>query len=447
MPVADLFIGWFDFIYFFCILNACLALLEIWFFGRFTVQIVKWYHYVGYILLIYLLSAIELFTRSAFPVSTLLELGTLFLFGWLAFKCPPSSSASAAILSICIMQVVNGIFQSLLNIVLTLLFPYTMVLTVISSLLVMAAVFFSYQLALKWLKDRKAPMLRYMLILLLPIFFVLLVMQQVFTTYGSTVTVSSDGTRISPDVNDWTMLIIQIAAYLCLFAVLFAYKELLQSFALQIRNTLLEQQVNVQANSVQEMQMRYELTRTFRHDLNGHWTVLGGFLKTGENEKALEYLGKLTTMSDQLSFPCQTGNAVLDMLLTNKLGIAHQKGINVDCTVKIPANCLINDMDLCIVFSNAVDNAVKACSSKSKTHPYLTLKTVQKGNFFLIEIENSRLDDNVIIKGSGIGLDSIKAVAEKYNGTVRIEKDTKMFRLNVLFIIPLQSNSISLQSS
>lgn len=81
MPVADLFIGWFDFIYFFCILNACLALLEIWFFGRFTVQIVKWYHYVGYILLIYLLSAIELFTRSAFPVSTLLELGTLFLFG------------------------------------------------------------------------------------------------------------------------------------------------------------------------------------------------------------------------------------------------------------------------------------------------------------------------------------------------------------------------------
>ncbi|WP_166432489.1 sensor histidine kinase [Lacrimispora amygdalina] len=311
----------------------------------------------------------------------------------------------------------------------------------------MAAVFFSYQLALKWLKDRKAPMLRYMLILLLPILFVLLVMQQVFTTYGSTVTVSSDGTRISPDINDWTMLIIQIAAYLCLFAVLFAYKELLQSFALQMRNTLLEQQVNVQANSVQEMQMRYELTRTFRHDLNGHWTVLGGFLKTGENEKALEYLGKLTTMSDQLSFPCQTGNAVLDMLLTNKLGIAHQKGINVDCTVKIPPNCLINDMDLCIVFSNAVDNAVKACSSKSKTHPYLTLKTVQKGNFFLIEIENSRLDDNVIIKGSGIGLDSIKAVAEKYNGTVRIEKDTKMFRLNVLFIIPLQSNSISLQSS
>lgn len=447
MPVTELFMGWFDFIYFFCILNAWLAWLEIWFFGRFTNRIVKWYHYAGYILVIYLLAAIELFTRAAFPVSTLLELGALFLFGWLALKCPTASSAAAAILAICIMQVVNGIFQSLLNIILTILFPYTLVFTVINGLFVMAAVFFSYQLALKWLKDGKVPMLRYIIILMLPILFVLLVMQHVFATYGNTVTVSSDGTRIFPDVNDWTMLIIQTSAYLCLFAVLFAYKELLKGFELQMRNTLLEQQVNIQFNSVQEMQIRYQLTRTFRHDLNGHLAVLGGFLKTGENEKAMEYLGKLTTMSDQLSFPCQTGNAVLDILLTNKLGIACQKGISVDCTVKIPGSSIIEDMDLCIVFSNAVDNAVKACSSESKMPQYLTLKTIQKGDFFMIEIENSRSDDIVQIKGSGIGIQSIKAVAEKYRGTVHIEKNPQTFRLNVLFIIPQQSDSISMQSS
>ncbi len=447
MPATELFMGWFDFIYFFCILNACLALLEIWFLGRFTIRIVKWYHYAGYILVIYLVAAMELFTRASFPVSTLLELGALFLFGWLALKCPPATSAAAAILAICIMQVVNGIFQSLLNIFLTILFPYTLVLTGINGVFVMTAVFFSYQLALKWLKDGKVPMLRYFLILMLPIFFVLLVMQHVFATYGNTVTVSSNGTRIFPDVNDFMMLVIQTTAYLCLFAVLFAYKELLEGFSLQMRNTLLEQQVNVQYDSVQEMQMRYELTRTFRHDLNGHLAVLGGFLKTGETKRAMEYLGKLTTLTDQLSFPCQTGNAVLDILLTNKLGIARQKGINVDCTVKIPDNSIIDDMDLCIVFSNAVDNAVKACSSESKTPQYLILKTVRKGDFFMIEIENSRSDDIVPVKGSGIGLQSIKAVAGKYHGTVHIEKDPQTFRLNVLFIISQQSDCISMQSS
>ena len=444
MPFTELFNRWFDFIYFFCFLNACLACMEVWFFSKFSNQKVKWYYFASYILIIYLLASIEISIRAAFPLSTLMELGALFLFGWLALKCAPAMSATAAILAICIMQVVNGIFQSLLSLLLTVLFPYTMVLTTISGLFVMITVFFSYRLVLTWLKDRKVPMLRYILILMLPILFVLLVMQHVFSVYGNTVTVSTNGTRISPVVNDWTMLIIQIAAYLCLFAVLFAYKELLEGLAFQMRNKLLEQQVNAQANSVQEMQMRYEMTRTFRHDLNGHWTVLGGFLKTGEADKALEYLGKLTTMSDQLTFPCQTGNAVLNILLTNKLGIAHQKGIDVDCTVKIPDNCMLDDMDLCILFSNAVDNAVKACIAGNQTSPFLTLKTIQKGDFFMIDIKNSCSDVFLPVSGTGIGLQSIKAVAEKYHGTVQIEKTPKAFQLTVLFLIPQHSDSISM---
>jgi sensor histidine kinase YesM len=418
--------------------------MEVWFFSRFSNQKIKWYYFASYILIIYLLASIEISIRAAFPLSTLMELGALFLFGWLALKCAPAMSATAAILAICIMQVVNGIFQSLLSLLLTVLFPYTMVLTTISGLFVMITVFFSYRLVLTWLKDRKVPMLRYILILMLPILFVLLVMQHVFSVYGNTVTVSTDGIRISPEVNDWTMLIIQIAAYLCLFTVLFAYKELLKGFELQMRNKLLEQQVNAQANSVQEMQMRYEMTRTFRHDLNGHWTVLGGFLKTGETEKALEYLMKLTTMSDQLTFPCQTGNAVLDILLTNKLGMARQKGIEVDCTVKIPDNCMIEDMDLCILFSNALDNAVKACIAGNQTSPFLTLKTIQKGDFFMIDIKNSYSDVFLPVSGTGIGLQSIHAVAEKYHGTVHIEKAPDAFCLNLLFLIPQHSDSISM---
>ncbi|WP_349674787.1 GHKL domain-containing protein [Lacrimispora sp.] len=447
MPFTELFNRWYDFIYFFCFLNACLACMEVWFFSRFSNQKVKWYSFASYILILYLLSSIEIFIRAPFPLSTLMELGTFFLFGWLVLKCAPAMSATAAILAICIMQVVNGIVQSLLSIILKVLFPYTMVLTTISGLFVMIIVFFSYRLVLTWLQDRKVPMQRYILILMLPILFVLLVMQHVFAVYGNTVTVSTDGTRISPDVNDWTMLVIQIAAYFCLFAVLFAYKELLEGFAFQMRNKLLEQQVIAQADSVHEMQMRYEMTRTFRHDLNGHWTVLGGFLKTGETEKAMDYLEKLTTLSDQLTFPCQTGNDVLNILLTNKLGIAHQKGIDVDCTVKIPDNCIIDDMDLCILFSNAVDNAVKACIAGNQTRPFLSLKTVQKGEFLMIDIKNSRSDVFFPVGGTGIGLQSIKAVVEKYHGRVHIEKTPETFRLNVLFLIPQHSDDISMHRS
>lgn len=440
--MIELFSSRLDFIFFFCILNACLALLEISFFSRFTNRPLKWHHYSSYVFAIYSLAVIEMNLHASFPMATIWELSTLFFFGYLVLKCPPTLSAITAILAISIMQVLNGIFQSLLSIVFTILLPYTVAIVMISALLVMVAVLFSYRLVLKWLDGRKVLMLRYVLILLLPVLFVLLVTQYVFMAYGNTVEVNSAGVRLLPDINDWAMLVIQIAAYFCLFAVLFAYKKLSEGFELQMRNALLEQQIHIQTDSIKEMQMRYKQTRAFRHDINNHWTVLGGFLKAGENQKALEYLNKLTMISDQLSFPCQTGNAMLDVLLTNKLGLARQEGIKVDCTVKIPEGDSIDDMDLCVVFSNAVDNAMNACSNMKGANQYLTLSALQKSDFFMIEIENSRSDDIVPSKGSGIGLENIKAVAEKYHGTVCIEKSQQMFRLNILFIIPLQSGNI-----
>jgi sensor histidine kinase YesM len=104
-------------------------------------------------------------------------------------------------------------------------------------------------------------------------------------------------------------------------------------------------------------------------------------------------------------------------------------------------------MDMCILFSNAVDNAVKACIAGNQTSPFLSLKTVQKGDFFMIDIENSRSDVFLPVSGTGIGLQSIKAVAEKYHGTVHIEKTPKTFRLNVLVLIPQHSGVISLHRS
>ncbi|QIB70333.1 GHKL domain-containing protein [Aminipila butyrica] len=442
MQITELFSGWLDFIFFFCILNACLAWLEISFFSKFTSCTATWCHHAGYVLIIYSLAVTEMHFQFSFPMATAFELAALFLFGWLVLKCQPALSAITTVLAICIMQVSNGIFQSLLSIVFTTLFSYTSILMAASGLSVMVVVFFSYRLVLTWLNGRRIFLLQYVLVLLLPIFFVLLVMQHVFAAYGNMVVINPEGTRIFPNVNDWTMLGIQIAAYFCLFAVLFAYKKLSEGFELQMRNALLEQQVHTQAISIQEMQLRYEQTRAFRHDLKGHWTVLGGFLKEGESQNALEYLGKLTSFSDQLSFPCQTGNIALDMLLTNKLGLARQKGIDVNCTVKIPGGNLLDALDLCIVFSNAVDNAINACSSVVQSNRYLTLSAVQKSGFFLIEIENSRTDKMMPTKGSGIGLESIKAVVKKYQGTVRIEKNLQMFRLNILFVIPRQPDDI-----
>ncbi|BAK97554.1 putative two-component histidine kinase [Oscillibacter valericigenes Sjm18-20] len=417
----------------FWILNGSLAWLEMYFFGKFVRQPLKWYHYAAYILTMYFIYGAEIQMRVLFPVSTLLELTVLFIFGCLILKCSPILSAITTILTISVMQVLNGIFQSIINLACTFLF-YPHILVPVCVILTLVAAFFSYRYIAK-LFSKKAPINWYMLNLLLPILFILLVIQHIFIIHGDPTATLSTG-------DNWCMLLIQIIAYFCLFSVLFAYRKLSDHYELQIQNALLEQEINMQKNYMQEVQTRYEKTAAFRHDIKNHWVVLMGLLKNGEIQNAFEYLNKLEAASDTFSFFCHTGNIVIDMLLANKLGLAQQNGIRVDCTMKLPGDDAIDNMDLCIVFANAVDNAIKACNTVKEGDQYIRLSAVQKGKLLMVEIENSRSVNDVKRKGTGIGLQNIKAVAEKYNGTVSVESNEKIFKLNILFIISLHSDSI-----
>ncbi|MHC1722121.1 MAG: sensor histidine kinase [Aminipila sp.] len=449
MEIFNISNNWFEFIFYFCILNGCLALFELGFFSRFINQAIKWYHYFIYVVMIYLICFVEIQIRVTFTVATVLELGALWGFGYFVLKCSPVLSAITTILTITIMQVVNGIFQSFASILCSFGFiqsKFIPFILLMSSILAMVTTFFSYRYVIKSFCVKETSMNQYVMILLIPILFVLLVVQHIFMTYGSTIVLNSTGERLFPKVNDLEMFFIQIVAYFCLIAVLFAYRKLAEGFNLQMQNALLEQQMGMQKDYMQEVQTRYEQTRAFRHDLKNHWTVLKGLIKNGDNQKASEYLNKLEFTTDMLNFPCQTGNTVIDMLLGNKLGIALQLGIKVECTARIPLHSQIDEMDLCIVFSNAIDNAIKACNSVQGNETYIILSAAQKGAFFMIEVKNTQSKKDNFLKGSGIGLNNIKAVAEKYNGTMSIESNADFFKLNVLFIIPLHPSDHSLQS-
>jgi sensor histidine kinase YesM len=95
--------------------------------------------------------------------------------------------------------------------------------------------------------------------------------------------------------------------------------------------------------------------------------------------------------------------------------------------VKIPSPCAIDNLDLCVIFSNAVDNAVKACEQIQSGDRYIRISGKQKGDLFLLEIENSCSDEYSYQKGSGIGLSNIETVAEKYHGAVDTEMEETWF--------------------
>ena len=47
--------------------------------------------------------------------------------------------------------------------------------------------------------------------------------------------------------------------------------------------------------------------------------------------------------------------------------------INENIDIKTLADCSVEDMDLCIILANAIDNAIQACIKEKNVHPEIVM--------------------------------------------------------------------------
>ena len=229
-----------------------------------------------------------------------------------------------------------------------------------------------------------------------------------------------------------------------LFCILFSYKKLQQIFRLSTEISLLEQQEHSLNQYVEEAKTRYDETKSFRHDIRNHIAVVKKLLQNGKLEEAITYMEDLDDMAEKMSFPCSTNNPVVDILVGNKLGIAKSMGIDVDCSLLLPYPCGVRDIDICIVLSNALDNAIHAVKSlDAGMEKYIRVSGRIQGDFLMMEIQNSFHGKGTFKKGTG--LSNVKKVAERYGGAMSIETQENVFVLHVLLIIPQHSESSTQQ--
>ena len=240
------------------------------------------------------------------------------------------------------------------------------------------------------------------------------------------------------------MLAMYFLGLASLFCILFSYKKQQQSFRLGTEISLLEQQEHSLNQYVEEAKTRYDETKSFRHDIRNHIAVVKKLLQNGKLEEAITYVEDLDDMAEKMSFPCSTNNPVVDILVGNKLGIAKSMGIDVDCSLPLPYPCGIRDIDICIVLSNALDNAIHAVKNLGTgIEKYIRVSGRIQGDFLMMEIQNSFHGKSVFKKGTG--LSNVKKVAEKYGGAMSIETQENVFVLHVLLIIPQHPESSTQQ--
>ena len=277
---------------------------------------------------------------------------------------------------------------------------------------------------LAWTEDSPTP---YIGLLLFPgLFFFaseLYILQTAYSFFAPVVSLAEAGRH-------GTLLLLQVMGLAALLCTLYAYRHLCRGFQAQAELQSLTQAAHAQKIYIAEARTRYEQTKAFRHDIKNHLSVLDGLLRSGKPEEGREYLKKLEAVSESLSFPYQTGNPVVDILLGEKLGLA--KEIAAEVSLVLPTPWGIDDFDLCVLFANALDNAITACHSCSG-EKIIHIGGKQQGDFYMLTFENACPEGP--LPPAGTGLSNIKAVAEKYHGAVLTEKAGEKFFLNVLLNI------------
>ena len=421
-----------------CLLGQCV--MHIAFVSRLTGKKQKMWHFVIYF---FLLCTIQWFFTTfdfhdVLPIGA--ELLVLYSVSRLALRNRQSVSWAAAILAVYISQLSFGIVNS----VEVMLFPRMIgkpllyLLVLLATLTVFAICACCCGAVLKFLsltEERQTP---YVGLLLFPgLFFFaaeLYILQTSYSVLPSSISLGEAGKH-------GALLVMQILGLAALLCTLYAYQHICHSFQTQAALRSLEQATQAQKNYIAEAQRRYEQTKAFRHDIANHLSVLDGLLNSKKLDESKAYLQKLKMASTSLSFPYQTGNPVVDILLSEKLGLA--KEITAEVTLLLPRPCGIDDFDLCVIFANALDNAINACQSAKGTK-LIRIHGERQGDFYMLAFENTCSDEP--LPPAGTGLSNIKSVAEKYHGATLTEKVGQRFSLNVLLNISLHPKNISEQT-
>ena len=402
------------------------GVMHIFFVSRLTGKKQKPLHFAVYLLLLTALQLVAV--RLSLSGTLSIAAGVLELYAVSRFSMgnQPSVSWLAAVLAFYVSQLSFGI----LNSVEAALFPRFIGSPLLYPLLLAAQVLFfalcagCYYAVLKfltWTEDSQTP---YIGLLLFPgLFFFaaeLYILQTAYSFFAPIVSLEEVGKHS-------TLLLLQVMGLAALLCTLYAYRHLCQGFQAQAELQSLTQAAQAQKIYIAEAQARYEQTKSFRHDIKNHLSVLDGLLWSGKLEEGREYLKKLDTVSESLSFPYQTGNPVVDILLGEKLGLA--KEIAAEVSLVLPKPCGIDDFDLCVLFANALDNAITACRANAGAKT-IRISGKQQGDFYMLTFENTCSDKPV--SPAGTGLSNIEAVARKYHGAALTEKNGGQFHLSVL---------------
>ena len=210
------------------------------------------------------------------------------------------------------------------------------------------------------------------------------------------------------------------------------------------RNAKLQQEnqfLSMQQQRYESLRTAIEEARQARHDMRHQLNQISALAEAGDLENLKSYLAKTVSRIPNLDM-CFCENRAADSVVGYYCAMAKRDEIPFRARLDLPETLPVDEIDMCLVLSNLLENALEASLRTAPGRRQIKLTAcVHADRILLIEVENAFdgevNEKNGVFRSSkrrenGIGIQSVTRIAEKAGGTSTFTHQNGTFSAKVM---------------
>lgn len=205
----------------------------------------------------------------------------------------------------------------------------------------------------------------------------------------------------------------------------------------KIEDYSMDRQLALQIKQYEALAEKIKTAKLQRHDMRYHLAALKRLMNDDDTSRLNSYVDKLVRSNPPYNDSVLCENSAVNVIAKHYLDLADENNIDSTIELSIPEKPgKIQDIDLCIIIGNLLENAIEACNKISESDRFIKLNAYMQYTTLVITMDNSF--DGVVNEidgvfysnkhnGEGIGLSSIHAIVAKYGGGAKFGVKNNVF--------------------
>ena len=210
------------------------------------------------------------------------------------------------------------------------------------------------------------------------------------------------------------------------------------------QNAKLQQEnhfLSLQRERYENLKTAIEDARQARHDIRHHFNQISALAEEGDIAAIREYLSRAAERipSLEMSF-CE--NRAADSVIGYYCALARREGVPFQMQIDLPETLPVDEIEMCLVLSNLLENALEASLRTDPARRRIGVRAyMHSSRLVLIQVENAFdgkiHEKNGVFqsskrKGSGLGVQSVRRIAEKSGGASTFTHQDGVFSARVM---------------